>query len=245
MIVGKMNIRSASNDTSRGVSTVVAGFPDLQKRNRPKRKRGGQGRRKQTVEEKTNLMIERKLNKTRVVKYLDVDLLAAAMTTTVANVLITLIPQGDAQGQRIADTAYIDRIDLRLNVVTANADIFNLARVAFFIWKQNSLSVAPNPNSVFENTSTYGPYSMLNFEGRGYYSVLRDLTFNCTGLASAPTTNSQHFYTDSIPLTKHRVDFNSGATSGVGHIYMQYYSDSGVAPWPDINFVARVWYFDD
>jgi len=66
-----------------------------------------------------------------------------------------------------------------------------------------------------------------------------------TGTLTNPTANSQHVYTMRIPLSEHRIDFNTGVTNGTGLIYFQNYSDSSVAPWPVYNAVYRTWYSDD
>jgi len=227
------------NDTAFGCNSIVIPFPSAKRRNR-KKKKGKLG-----VADEVSLQLERQMARNRVVKYFDSDTLNAASTTTVATILATAIPQGVAQNQRVADTVFVHALDIRMNITTANSDVFNCARFLWFLWWQNSASVTPNPNSIVENSSTYGIYSHYNFEGREYFSLLKDCVFNMTGTLTDPTANSQHVYTMRIPLSEHRIDFNTGVTNGTGHIYFQNYSDSSIAPWPVFNAVYRTWYSDD
>jgi len=237
------NTLNMANSTCVGHTGRVLGFPDVSKK---KLTPAQKARRKKLKPEQRNaLLMKEMMMKKRTVKYFDTDLLAVSSTTTVSSTALSIIPQGVTQSERVADTVFIQRVDIRMNLTTANADVFNLARFIFFIWWQNSASVSPNPNSIVESSATYGPYSMLNFEGREYFSVLRDITFNMTGVVASPTPNSQHFYTDAITLSDHRIDFNTGVTNGTGMIYLQNYSDSSVAPWPEFNLVVRFYYSDE
>jgi len=227
------------NDTAFGCNSYLIPFPSAKRRNR-KKKKGKLG-----IADEVSLQLERQMARNRVVKYYDSDALNVASLLSVANILVTNIPQGVAQQQRIADTVFVHALDIRMNISTANSDVFNCARFLWFIWWQNTASVTPNPNSIVENASTYGIYSHYNFEGREYFSLLRDCVFNMTGTVTNPTANSQHVYTMHIPLSEHRIDFNTGVTNGTGHIFNQNYSDSSVAPWPVYNLVVRTWFSDD
>jgi len=229
------------NSTALGFNSFVLPFPDLMSRHKKRKKKG-----KKDISTEVSLQLERQMIKKRVVKYSDSSWIGFSATSSVVSEIITdSIPQGPAQGQRIGDTVFVHGMDIRMNIVTANADIFNLARFVWFIWWQNTVGVSPGSTSVIENASAYGIYSHYNFEGRENFSLLKDVVFNMTGTASSPTPNSQHTFVCRFPLNNHRIDYNFGVTSATGHLYFLDYSDSSVAPWPDYNLVTRVWFSDD
>jgi len=189
--------------------------------------------------------LARERSKTRVVKYFDTYLNANNSTTTIGYTDLTLVPQGVGQAQRLADTIFVSKIDVRLNVTTANADIFAIMRWGIFVWKQNTNSVTPGVSSIYESTATYGVLSPFNFEGRGYFTVLHDELVNLTGTATAPTNHSQYVNQFSFGLGNHRVDYEQAATTGTGHLYFINVSDSSLTPHPVYTIQFRIWYYDE
>jgi len=122
------------------------------------------------------------------VKYTETLLLTTPMTTTGAFVQLTAIPQGSQQFQRIADTAWIERVDISYSVTTANADIFNLARLTFFRWTVSSALASPTTGELYSNYSNALVHSFFNFERRANYKVLMDNVMNLSGIATSPTS---------------------------------------------------------
>jgi hypothetical protein len=164
-------------------------------------------------------------------------------TTTTGFVNLTPIPQGFGQSNRIADTIYVNRVELRLNVTAANADVSSRMRLTFYFWFQNTASVTPGVTSVTEDSTTYGIDSPYNWEGRKFYKVIYDKIFNLTGATNAPTVNSQVQVNRTIWSGRQLVQFNDGGlTTGTGHLYVQNYSDSAISPHPTYSHVIRVWY---
>jgi len=205
---------------------------------------------KMKPKQKTNVsqveaIVERRLLKVKVVKYLEVLATGVTMTTSGAFLDITAITQGPSQNERIADTVWIQSIDFSLGVTTANADVFNLARITFIKWKQSSVTALPTTLSVFSNWSNALVHSFLNFERRADYAVVTDNKMNLTGLATVPTINSQHLIERRISMNSSRIDYDQGVTSGVGKVYVFFGSDSSALPFPVININFRIWYYDD
>jgi len=196
------------------------------------------------MEQTAQQQIIRSIEKRRTVKYFDLLQANLSSTTTIGFQSLTLIPQGDAQSQRIADTIYLFRVDLRLQlfILEAATDYTNYVRMTFFLWKPNSASYPPNGVSIFQNTSSV--LTPFSFETRDDYSVIRDWTFNLTGYVGVPTNSSQHTLTESIPLSNHRVQFNLALGTGTGHLYFADYSDSTTTPHPTYNLYTRIWYYD-
>lgn len=189
------------------------------------------------------LIIERKMQR-GTVKYFELLATTVSMTSTGAFQQLTTMTQGPAQFQRIADTIWMERIDVSYNITTANVDIFNLARVTLMKWKISSALASPTILDVFTNWSNAFVLSYLNFENRKDYAVFHDLKFNMSGIAASPTINSQHYVELSIPMNRSRVDFNQGATTGIGNLFLFVGSDSTVTPFPVFNGNFRIWYYD-
>jgi len=202
--------------------------------------------RKPLNENQVSLIVERKMASIKTVKYYEIYSTTDTVSTTGQVVDISVITQGVGQLQRIADTVFVQRVDCRLSVNTANSDVFNLVRVIFFNWKVDSALSAPTIADILAFTgSTPLVYGNFNFENRAMYGVWKDLTFNLSGTASNPTKNSQHYLEYSENMNKKRIDFNLGSTSGTGKIYLAHMSDSSAVPYPQLNVNIRMWFMDD
>jgi len=176
-------------------------------------------------------------------KYVDTQLVPTNLSTTTSQFTVSSITQGASQGSRIGDTVFLHRMELRLTVTTANADIFNRVRFIIFMWKQDTGYLTPGSSSVVESATTFGINSPYNFDGRRHYKVLYDRIFNLSGTATNPTNNSQILFTQSWPL-RERIDFNPGVISGTNTMWVQAYSDSAITPFPVMSFVLRLYYTD-
>lgn len=196
---------------------------------------------KKTIKNKRSRARKRVPNSNPICRYYDYHFSATSATTTIGYVQLSPIPQGGGQQERIANTVILKRIELRFNVVAANADIYSRMRFGMFIWKQNTASATPGTTSILEDVSTAGVQSPYNFEGRAYYKILYDKVFNLTGTSSAPTVNSQYVVNITLPIN-HRLDFNDSGTTGVGHIYFYGFSDSAITPFPTYGLTTRLWY---
>jgi len=213
--------------------------PDQTKKRRKNKKLNKQG---QVIKQQVMMSIERK----RVAKYVDLGLLTDNSTTTVGYQIISLIPQGDAQSQRVADTVYLDRLDIRMNayMLETTTDFTNYIRWGFFMWKPNTQTYTPTALTIFQNPTSYSINSPLTFETRDDYSMLADMHTKLTGYVGVPTAASQQIYDFSINLKNHRIQFNIGLGTGTGHIYFVNFSDSSTSPFPQYNLVTRLWYYD-
>jgi len=178
-------------------------------------------------------------------KYFDVLQAPTNSTGTVGFEDLTLLPQGPAQSQRIGDTIWLQRMDIRFSVNAANADVFSHMRMFFFLWKENTLTVAPTSAAIFTSAASQSVYTMLDWENRALRKLVSpDYLLNFTGTATNPTVQSQVDIVESYPLDNQRVDYTLGGTSGIGHLYFVNYSDSLLTPFPSYQFLARIWYYD-
>lgn len=197
------------------------------------------------TQQNVNLMIERRLNNSRTIKYIEVFSPLLSMTHLGSFISLTNISQGSSQNQRIADTIWVQNIDYIIDVTTANNDILNMSRITFLIWKLSTTLATPSTNYIFTNWTNASVFSFLNFENRENYSVIKDLKFNSTGTSTNPTNNSQHYIQGRLRLNNHRIDYELGQVTGTKLIYQFYSSDSSVTPYPTMTSNIRVWYYDE
>jgi len=226
------------------VHNRVLSAPDKKRGKRKNKKRTKVPMKQKKLEQTTIQLINRQLERKRTAKYFDLNQSLLPSSTTIGFQALTLIPQGDSQSQRIADTIYLFRIDIRLQlfVLEAATDYTNYVRMAFLLWKPNTASYVPNGVAIFQNTSSV--LSPFTFETRDDYQIIKDFTFNLTGYVGVPTSSSQHTLVMSLPLTNHRIQYNIGIGTGTGHVYFSDYSDSTTTPHPTFNLYTRVWYYD-
>lgn len=190
-------------------------------------------------------MISERAKEDRTVKYFETLLTAAAMSTTFQLLDITAITQGQSQNERIADTVWLERIDMSYQINTANTDVFNVARLGLFKWKESSALALPTAADLFTNYTNALNHSFFNFERRQTYGVFMDNKINLSGVAASPTDNSQVLTEKQIPLNAHRIDYDIAATTGIGKIYLYFFSDSAALPFPQLEINFRVWYYDE
>jgi len=176
------------------------------------------------------------------VKYFDYDLYASS-TTTVGFNNMTPIPQGVGQSNRTVDTAYIVAMDVLVIFDVSTTDITNEIRWSIFNWLPNTAGVTPGVTSIYENTNLYGPSSPFNFEGRHEYNILMDRLEILTGTNTNPTNTSKRVFRRRM-TTPTRIDFNTGVTTGLNHIYWTNVSDSAVVPFPTYHLHVRFWFKD-
>jgi len=155
------------------------------------------------------------------------------------------IPQGVAQSQRVGDFIQPLRLLFNFSLYTANTDIITTVRLIFIRWRPSDI-VAPVIANILETPASANVLSHFNFQLQESYDVLWDRYFSASGLATAPTVASNfggnHL---NIPLKKNpEIDFGLGLQSSVNAIYLIAISDSSLAPFPQLNFNARLYYED-
>jgi len=183
--------------------------------------------------------------KTRTVKYFETLLTAASMSTTAQFLDITAITQGPSQNERVADTVFLERLDVSCIITTANADVFNTGRFVLFKWNESSALAIPTAADLFTNFANALTTSFFNFERRKTYSVIRDDYLNLTGVATSPTVTSQVTCRYSLPMSSARIDYDLAATTGVGKLYLCFLSDSSALPFPQLTVNFRVYFYDE
>jgi len=225
-----------------------------------RRRRGKNSNAKKSVSNagEVKSLIVKTIQDKRILKYFDYSILGATSIapSPVGYSIITSIPQGAAQKQRVSDVVELVGVDLRINLSSFNSDVFVHIRWCLVIWKQNSQSVGPGDTSIYENpfppaTPGFSVYSPFNYEGREYYSIVSEdnianlIGYNNTlGTVAGVTDSTSVTTVRRYPLRGHQIQFGLGLTSATGHIYFVNYSDSVLLPHPVYNVVFRTWYYD-
>jgi len=162
-------------------------------------------------------------------------------STTFAAAAITLVPIGTSQSNRLANTLFLERLEVRIIFTCSTSDVTNVIRWSLFHWAVNS---TPSTDSYYEDPTVYGVLTPLNFEGRKQFKTLVDRTVLLSGTSGAPTSITLRNFETVMPV-RSRVDFlSSSSTAGINHIYFSHFSDSAVTPFPQISATFRTWYRD-
>lgn len=151
---------------------------------------------------------------------------------------LSAISQGDTVSTRDGDRLTIKSIIFRYGLIAA--DNTNFCRVMLIQWLQNDNATAPTISGVFNSNFTSQPYAAFapfNKAAAGYTFVpLYDKTFAMTTQGPASVKAMVKLTPKSFKKkAKAMINFNPGATTGVGKIYLIVISDSGVAIDPTIT----------
>jgi hypothetical protein len=216
---------------ARGVSMPTYGRKFFR---RPKRIRNAKAIRK---------IARQEINRDLEVHY--VDTAQATITADSAGVISTqlsTIAQGNNDSNRTGDNVKIKSIQIKGTCVTADAT--NVMRIVLFQWLQNSGSVAPTALDVLQNTGQpYSPYSPYTKDVAGYNMIPladRMLTMNTLSDVNKPFTIKVSGKKLRKGNALDNIQFTAGGTSGIGHYYLLFLSDSGALSHPTFSYYCRI-----
>jgi len=227
-----------------GIDTRIA--PPSYNPRKPNLAKGqNKGKRGKVTISQVATLVDDRIARKRTIKYFETSNTGQPMTTGFQAIGTTYVPQGDGQGQRIADTIWVQRLEVRADVTLANADVYGLARVGFFKWVPSNALAVPDGSEIFQTYTTNPVLSFFCVETREYYRIFADETLNLSGTATNPTAFSQHWLSRTLELGGVMVQYDLGVTTGTGHIFMYWVSDSTVVPHPLLEYNVRIWYYDE
>jgi len=210
---------------------------------RPNKRKPKKGSEKETVtKQQVRSMISNL--KTSSEKFFDVNVSAQNQSSGGNVGSLSLVPQGVTQSTRVADSLLALRFQLRWTQSTQNADVYNNLRVIIFIWKPSTALSAPVLASILPDTASVGYQSQLNWPLRDQYRILMDRTFSMSGTFTAPTVSGNWFWSFSCKL-RHRMEFNTGATTGTNQVWICSISDSAAVPFPVATYSSRLIFEDE
>lgn len=137
----------------------------------------------------------------------------------------------------------VDQLHLSVKGQLVAADITNEFRLVVFKWKPDTGSAVPGSNSVIRNDGAALPHGFPHWERRNEYKILFDRTWQVGTNGSVPSVRHIQF---DIPGKKlGRATFNPSASTGSGHIYFLWMSDSGAISHPQLFYNLRMFYRAD
>lgn len=212
--------------------------------------RRGYGK-KYPINIKTITKIAHKAAKNEITKRIEthyIDTAQATITCSSAGVIssqLSTITQGTTDSSRIGDRVTIKSIKVKGNLIAADAT--QVVRVILFQWLQDTASCTPIPSDILQNQNQpYSPLSSYTKDSAGYEWVpLWDRTF-CMNAGTGTSVNFS-VKLSGKKLSKGKavntIQFNAAGTTGTGHYYFCFYSDSGAAFDPTFTYYSRIRYY--
>jgi hypothetical protein len=210
----------------------------------PRGNRSNRNNRQGPVDPRIKSYVHKQMKADLELKYIDNYVTPQNVTTTGACGVLVNIAQGAAQGDRVGDQITFTKLLWNVNLTAANADVYSHARVILFQWHPNVSFLAPTVALMLEiPTATF--LSPLVWENRDQFTVLWDKAFSFTGTATVPCDKSDHIAFQTLIPKRKTVIYEKGSTSGGSNlIFLLYISDSAAAPFPTIQYYARLEYLD-
>lgn len=177
-------------------------------------RRGGPLSRRQTKAVKQVIINNKEKN------YFDVAPTGHEANTTGTLTLLTTIPQGDGEGERLRDmlTYKSYRVNIFAVGETSNGNtIYNSVRAILFKWKPDTAVDTPSVTDILETSHVMSPL-VGNVDDRKKFSVLKDKLFTLDSRTG-----------DQGPMSKlllwtgklsGKLRFNQAATTGSNHLYL-------------------------
>jgi hypothetical protein len=186
---------------------------------------------------------ERVAHVERITKYFTNNFGPINIGVTLTLIDLTLIPQGNAQGQRIADTIELLSIDGIITMIGANADVYNRTRMNIFTWHELS-STPPNLGALYQTPTTFpGTSTALNFENRQLYTNHLERNFVNVGTATNPTPTSVVEWKFHHKFKRgHKLAYGLANLQGTDHVFLGIFGDSLIAPFADADGRVTVKY---
>lgn len=154
---------------------------------------------------------------------------------------LTTTSQGSSDaGQRIGDKIKLRK--LFFNLEFNAADTTNQFRMIVFQWKVNSAYRTPQDGDILSHVTTALDHlhSHFDWDNRAQFKVIYNKTLSVC--ANSPTAARN--LKKKINLKGKSIEYISGGSDAINHIYMFIVSDSGAAPHPTIKGYYRVTYKD-
>lgn len=157
---------------------------------------------------------------------------SSGVDATLQNVDLSAIPQGTTASARVGAT--IKARKLRMKWSAYLGDTTNIFRVLIFHWKPNDAVDVPQASELFQTTGVLAPLLKIT---PNRYTLLLDLLI---------TLDTYHpLRTGSINLDLGQlISYVPGLDTGMNHLYLSVFSDSGGVPNPTFEFNSSVEYTD-
>jgi hypothetical protein len=190
-------------------------------------------------------VVNKVLKENKELKFFDVSSSAFTVGSGATLSLLSGIPQGVAQSQRVGDQVELVSLEITYEVVQANTDIYSNTRVLIFQWFPNTILSVPALASILYNTAAIGPYSQYNWQLRDQYHVIYDKLMSQAGLSTAvASTTNMSILHHRLTNFRKTVKFSPAVTAASNNLFFLFMSDSSIAPFPVGSFAARLLFRD-
>lgn len=186
------------------------------------------------------------LNRRSETKYFD-TYLQAGVDQSSSRWSLSAVTQGDTETSRVGDEIFAKSLRLKLVTTLGNSGSFNAYNtIRYVLFRYIGVaSSAPIISDVFDvdfpTTGNNTPYNFTKHKDGARGSVIKVL-LDVTHMVDS---NSQkHMETNHLIRLNHKITFATGQIYGNNHIYLMAVSDSGVVPYPQATFMARLQYTD-
>jgi len=179
------------------------------------------------------------LNSSEEEKWINVAAVSAAASGSPTFVDLTTIGQGNTSNSRNGDTVKLTNLRLAFSCIFADAT--NLLRVTLFRWLMNNTSDVPSTAEIFQDATgtTRTVLSPFVVTKPSRFKILYDKVFNLDSVAHPQILNVTDLKLKSL------VSYDTGTSTGRGHIYLSFISDSGAIPHPAFSYESFVKFHDD
>jgi len=150
------------------------------------------------------------------------------------------IPQGQTDGQRVGDAILLHSLEGIFSLSTQNSDVFNNVRCLLIKWLPNSALLVPVTSSILTSATPWSMHTWTNENTN--FIVLWDKLVSLSGTATNPCSSGNQNFGFKFNFGGELVRYASSATSGPGHYFLMFISDSAAPPYPVINYTVRVVY---
>lgn len=206
-------------------------------------RRGGRGRRvykRRNLGSYINRKISTALDKNIESKFLDTNFDSGtggvvSGTYVITKLTATVLGQFD-NGGRIGDIISMKNLQMRFNMVAA--DTANRIRVSVIRWMDDDGFNPPTSGQIYQSGNIQSFFNMDSLKA-GKFKVIHDKCYDID-VSDALQLQIKLFK----KLYKQKVKYTSGGSTGTGHLFFIYTSDSGVVPHPTIDVTSRLVYKD-
>jgi len=190
-------------------------------------------------------IIDQQVIASKNLKFFDTNL-SSSTTTTVGYQDLTALGTGSTSITRTSEVIRVVKMQVRVLLNAANADVFGSSTFFFFVWKQDTAAVTPGASSVIQDPVTDNTTSMRQYYDSRKYRLLKRYDLKYEGTATVPTSESQKWIVFNLrfPGLGHKVQYNPSVLTGYDHLYFGNFGDSSIAPHPAYELTSRIWFYD-
>lgn len=185
-------------------------------------------------ENKTVAKVVKQVLKSQEEKKFFLSSFSSGVDSTMQSNDLSQIPQGTSASARIGSN--IRTVQLNLKWAAYIGDTTNILRVIIFHWKPNDAVDIPQQSEIFQTTGVLAP-TLKNLNPNRFTKLVDFLI---------PLDTYHPMKVGQFKLKLGQlISYVPGLDTGMNHLYLSVFSDSGGVPNPTFEYVASLDYTDD